>query len=194
MTRTARIAFTIVPIVAAGLATLTLAANPTASRGAPAPELSDGRVQRGFELAPVRLDLRGKNRALVGVGSYIVNAQGACNDCHTCPSFAEGGDPYVGQEEQVNAANYLAGGTPFGPFISKNITPDEHGKPAGLDRGEFIELMRTGHDPDAPGVILQVMPWPVYGKMVERDLLAVYEYLSAIPHAEPSAACGGPER
>jgi hypothetical protein len=25
------------------------------------------------------------------------------------------------------------------------------------------------------------MPWPVYGKMINRDLRAIYEYLRAIP-------------
>jgi hypothetical protein len=30
-----------------------------------------------------------------------------------------------------------------------------------------------------------VMPWPLFGKMNERDVHAVYEYLSAIPHKEP---------
>ncbi len=29
------------------------------------------------------------------------------------------------------------------------------------------------------------MPWPVVGKMIDVDLHAVYEYLRAIPHAEP---------
>jgi hypothetical protein len=29
------------------------------------------------------------------------------------------------------------------------------------------------------------MPWPVYQSMSDRDLHAIYEYLSAIPHAEP---------
>ena len=33
-------------------------------------------IKRGFEIAPVPLNLEGKNRALVGLGSYIVNAQG----------------------------------------------------------------------------------------------------------------------
>src|SRR4051794_4815650 len=36
----------------------------------------------GLSIAPVSLDLRGKNHELVGLGSYIVNAQGGCNDCH----------------------------------------------------------------------------------------------------------------
>jgi len=52
--------------------------------------------------------------------------------------------------------------------------------------------MRHGHDPDNAGQLLQVMPWPVYGKMIERDLAAVYEYLSAIPHAETSPECAPP--
>ena len=34
--------------------------------------------------------------------------------------------------------------------------------------------------PDGPP-ILQVMPWPVYGKMSDRELEAIYEYLRAIP-------------
>jgi len=42
-------------------------------------------ILQGFEIAPVPLDLIDKNPLLVGLGSYIVNAQGACNDCHTAP-------------------------------------------------------------------------------------------------------------
>jgi len=46
---------------------------------------------------------------------------------------------------------------------------------------EFRHLLRTGQDPDAPGKLLQVMPWPVYGKITDLDLRAIYEFLSAIP-------------
>jgi hypothetical protein len=60
----------------------------------------DSKIQQGFAIAPVPLDLRGKNRALVGLGSYIVNT-GGCNDCHTTPSYAPGHDPYLGQPAQV---------------------------------------------------------------------------------------------
>lgn len=146
-------------------------------------EGSDGnesRIRQGYALAPVPLDLRGKNRALVGLGSYIVNAQGGCNDCHTTPSYAPGHNPFLGQPLQVNTATYLGGGNHFGPVIvSRNITPDEHGLPAGLTRDQFITALRTGIDKD--GAILQVMPWPVYGAMTDGDLKAVYEYLRSIP-------------
>ena len=53
---------------------------------------SESQIQRGFEISPtgVTLNLAGKNRALVGLGSYIVNTTG-CNDATpirpTCPGM-----------------------------------------------------------------------------------------------------------
>jgi hypothetical protein len=144
----------------------------------------DARIFRGYRIAPVPLKLRGRNRDLVGLGSYIVNAQSGCNDCHTNPPYAPGGDPFAGEPEQINVDGYLAGGTPFGPtIVSANITPDADGRPAGLTFPEFKRLLQTGHDPHTGG-ILQVMPWPVFGNMVDRDLRAVYEYLRSIPSLE----------
>jgi hypothetical protein len=139
------------------------------------------KIRIGYEIAPVPLDLAGRNRALVGLGSYIVNAQGGCNDCHTHPNFAPGGDPYAGQPEVINSEGYLAGGRLFGPFKSANLTPDANGLPAGLTYAEFVNAIRTGQDPDDPSVLLQVMPWPVYRNMTDRDLRAVYEFLRSIP-------------
>src|SRR5436309_12857688 len=104
-----------------------------AAEAPPAPDTEAFRIFQGYRIAPVPLRLRGLDRDLVGLGSYIVNAQAACNDCHTNPSYAAGGDPYKGQPKKVNAAHFLAGGQAFGPFISRNITP-EGSKilPAGL--------------------------------------------------------------
>jgi hypothetical protein len=136
---------------------------------------------RGYEIAPVHLDLTGKNWFLVGIGSYLVNTTG-CNDCHTHPNWAPGGNPFMGQPEQINTAQYLSGGRVFGPITSANITPDKTGKPAGLTLAGFLEVMHTGHDPeDPPGVLLQVMPWPLYRWKTDLDLTAMYEYLRAIP-------------
>ncbi len=147
---------------------------------------SESQIQRGFEISPVPLNLRGKNRALVGLGSYIVNT-GGCNDCHTNPSYAPGGDPFAGEPEQINVPCYLSGGNEFGPFRSRNLTPDANGLPGGLTFEEFVHVLRTGEDTTSPfsppfdGGLLQVMPWPVFGKKTDRDLKAVYEYLRAIP-------------
>lgn len=152
-------------------------------------EIPNSVIQQGFAIVPrgLQLNLRGKNRALVGLGSYNVNAQGGCSDCHTNPPYAPGGDPFAGEPEQINIPCYLSGGTSFGPFRSRNLTPDANGLPAGLTLEEFIHVLRTGEDTTSPfdppfdGGLLQVMPWPVYGKMTDRDLKAIYEYLSAIP-------------
>lgn len=142
--------------------------------------LFDSRVKVGFEINPVPLQLRGRNVLLVGLGSYLVNAAGGCNDCHTNPSFAEGGNPFLGETEIINTARYLAGGRPFGPTLrSANITPHANGRPAGLTFPEFEHLLRTGREEN--GEILQVMPWNVYGKLTQRDLRAIYEYLRSIP-------------
>ena len=146
------------------------------------------RIQTGFRIAPVRLRFYRQKRDLVGLGSYIVNAQGGCNDCHTAPPYTS--DPHNGDPEKINVDGYLAGGQFFGPFESPNLTPDlDKGLPGGLTFKQFKDVMRTGVDPDhrPEPPLLQVMPWPIYGKMSDHDLLAIYEYLKAIPHAETPA-------
>ncbi len=143
----------------------------------------ESKIQQGYRINPVTLNLDGKNRGLVGLGSYIVNT-GGCNDCHTHPSYLPGHNPFLGQPELINSAQYLAGGRTFppSPFVSANITPDASGKPAGLTFEQFTETLRTGHNPlDPPGVLLQIMPWPVIGKKTDGDLRAMYEYLRSIP-------------
>jgi len=83
--------------------------------------------------------------------------------------------------------------------ISPCINPLPEG---GTTFAEFLSIFRTGHDfdnahPACPtlGVegcidtdkspanpsLLQIMPWPIFGKMSDDDLRAIYEYLNAIP-------------
>jgi len=173
---------------------------------------NDSRVQRGFDVAPVPLNLDGKNRALVGLGSYIVNAHVPCNECHgagpALTQFLPGSNPYFGQPAVINPATYFGGGRDFGAIapgaahiISRNLTPDKTGLPVGGHTfAEFVQIMRTGVDLDhlhptcPPGVVntgcvpapfrgdlLQTMPWPGLSNLTDRDLRAIYEYLSAIP-------------
>src|SRR5579864_5844648 len=178
-------------IAAAGAVAASLALMVVPVAGAAADDLSQSQIQRGYEINPVPLNLKGKNRGQVGLGSYIVNT-GACNECHTHPSYAAGGDPFLGQPEQINTDQFMAGGRQFGPFTSANITPDALGRPAGLTLEQFISTLRTGHNPlDPPGVLLQVMPWPSFGKKTDNDLRAMYEYLSAIP-SKPDNPNPGP--
>lgn len=169
----------------------------------------------------------GRDASLVGYGSYLVNAAGDCNGCHSAgpqTEYTNGGNPYMGQAPKVNPATYLGGGDDFGAFpdpagpfphiVTRNLTPDKTGMAeGGHTLQEFIQIIRTGVDLDkvhptctgkpdgkcipAPfnGDLLQIMPWPVYAKMTDRDLQAMYEYLSAIPcveggPGEPMNRCG----
>lgn len=201
---------------AATLAAIGLAGLLVSSRRVQAHEEDNdhdaARIRRGFQIAPVPLNLQGKNRALVGLGSYIVNAVADCNGCHSAgpaTEYAMGGNPYFGQAAKVNPATYLGGGRDFGPFpgpgpfphiVSRNLTPDKTGLPEGGHTfEEFRQILRTGVDMDhlhptctaapdgtclpAPfdGNLLQIMPWPVHQNMTDRDIRAIYEYLSAIP-------------
>jgi len=121
-------------------------------------ERDEARVHRGFEIAPVPLDLVGKNRSLVGLGSYIVNAVGDCNGCHSAgpaTEFAMGGNPYFNQKPtKVNPNTYLGGGRHFvlipGPpgmfpdIISRNLTPD---KTAGLKEETLLRSLKPSCGP-----------------------------------------------
>jgi hypothetical protein len=79
---------------------------------------NESRIHRGLEIAPVPLNLEGKNRALVGLGSYIVNAHVPCNECHgsgpAITQFLPGQNPYFGQPAVINPATYFGGGRDFG--------------------------------------------------------------------------------
>ncbi len=169
------------------------------------------RIQQGLAIAPVPLNLVGLDPNLVGLGSYLVNAVGDCNGCHSAGAateFATGGNPFFGLSKVINKATYLGGGRDFGPLvpgsahiISRNLTPDKTGMPeGGRTFAEFVQIIRTGvdldhvHPPCSPGNInsscvpppfngnlLQIMPWFNLGAMTDNDLQAIYAYLSAIP-------------
>ena len=134
--------------------------------------IRESRIQIGFEIAPVPLNLSGKDRDLVGLGSYLVNAVASCNDCHTAggpPNFnyATGSNPYFGEHKKTDPTTYLAGGSDFGPalplgfyvpgygsylgpdIVSRNLTPDKTGLPVGGDTlAQFMQIIRTGADLD----------------------------------------------
>lgn len=180
-------------------------------------EISESQVKEGYAISPIpkeQLNLRGKNRDMVGIGSYLVNGASDCSGCHSFPEFlpdksmSDGGDPFTGLSSDQSSdgpllanydtADYLAGGQCFGPFMARNIAPDSNGLPAHLSLDDFMTVMRTGADlscknePSDPicaiepsAPVLQVMPWPAFHNLTDHDLEAIYAYLSALPSATP---------
>jgi len=127
------------------------------------PTFDPAKVLKGLAIAPVKLNMVGKDPNLVGYGSYLVNAVADCNGCHSAgpmTEFAPGGNPYFGQHPTVvNPATYLGGQRDFGAFpdpngpfphiISRNLTPDSTGLPEGGNTfDQFVQIIRTGIDMD----------------------------------------------
>lgn len=121
--------------------------------------------------------------------------------------------PRFNGTRRINPLTYLGGGRSFGSFgpgakgeiISRNLTPDSTGRPEGNTLSDFKLIMRTGRDLDHDhpscsatittdclsfpfnGALLQVMPWPNFQDMTDRQLTALYVYLSAVPCLEGPA-------
>jgi hypothetical protein len=185
-------------------------------------------AQIGLKIAPVKLTYKPQDRELVGLGSFIVNAQADCNGCHGSDPTMEykpGGNPFLNQHPTVvNPATYMAGGQDFGPvgggitngvtgpgphIITRNLTPNKNGLPeGGTTFATFLDIMRNGTDvdhvhlncggavkdncyfPPTDGALLQVMPWPAFRNMTDRQLLAIWTYLSAIPCINNTTSTG----
>jgi hypothetical protein len=164
MTQGQRLKALCVTVACAGVAMAGILLSSPRGKAEDRGEESDSRIEKGFEIAPVHLNLEGKNRALVGLGSYIVNGAGDCNACHSAgpaTEFVRGGNPFFGQPKKINPATYLGGGRDFGELvpppgigsahiISRNLTPTPK---TGLPEGdhtfeEFLTIMRTGKDFD----------------------------------------------
>ena len=54
--------------------------------------------------------------------------------------------------------------------MSRPTSRPTQGRPAGLTLAEFVNVLRTGRDPDDPDELLQVMPWPVFQDMRYDDM------------------------
>ena len=140
----------------------------------------DSRIEIGLLAAPVPLNMAHKNRALVGLGSYFVNVAGDCNGCHSAgppTQYAKGGNPYINQPKQVNAATHLGGGRDFGALIpnsahivSRNLTPDSSGLPIGGDTFDhFLEVVRTGIDPSPASTLHRRAKCELHSRPVRRQ-------------------------
>ena len=146
--------------VVASVAIIAMVGNPGRVKANNDPGTAGERIQAGFAIAPVPLKMEGRDWRAVGLGSYLVNAMGSCNDCHSAgpqTQYLKGENPYFGQPAMTNPETYLGGGREFGQIagpnspdiISRNLTPDKSGLPIGGHTFEqFRTILRTGQDLD----------------------------------------------
>jgi mono/diheme cytochrome c family protein len=105
---------------------------------------------------------------LVEKGAYIFNAAG-CAGCHT--SVKPKGAPLAGGRQLK---------TPFGVFITPNISPDPKTGIGEWTEADFIRAMREGRSPDG-AYYFPAFPYASYTGMTDDDLTALWAYLQSRP-------------
>jgi hypothetical protein len=137
------------------------------------------RAQKGLTVSPFTLDTTGLSLAdqeKLGLGSYLVNAVGGCNDCHA-------------HNQAAGPPKFLGGGTKFdlgggNAVYARNLTSDAT-TGLKLTEAEFVEALQTGKDfrnsTASASQALIVMPWQTYRWMSTTDLKAIYAYLKKVP-------------
>ncbi len=126
-------------------------------------------VGTGFPAPGEQLDINLK-------GKYLTMA-GGCFSCHT--DFKAEGKPFAGGAPIT---------TPFGTFISPNITPSKKHGIGNWSDADFIRAMRKGKSPDGEHYF-PVFPYTSFTGIKEDDLKAIKDYLFTLkPVEQPSAS------
>jgi hypothetical protein len=152
-----------------------------------------GYALRGLAISPVGYNLGGlsaTDQAKLGRGSYLVNAVGGCNDCHTNTDR----DPAT---LHVNTAAYLSGGRVFAvppPLqtafkIVRSMSADLVGQTNGsiatgvIGFPQFEGILTSGthvEDP-TPTPVAWPMPWPHLKNLMLDDMESIFVFLQNIP-------------
>jgi mono/diheme cytochrome c family protein len=97
-------------------------------------------------------------------GEYVFNAAG-CQGCHT--DEKRGGKPLAGGRPLA---------TPFGTYVSPNITPDKETGIGGWSFEQFRGALRRGVDAHGAN-LFPVFPYTSYTKLSDADIADLYAYL-----------------
>ncbi len=100
---------------------------------------------------------------------------GGCASCHAAEG-AEGADKLL-----------LGGGhrleTPFGTFVTPNISPDAETGIGGWSRNEFLNAMVNGVSPGGKHYYPS-FPYASYARMTPQDVLDLFAYIRTLPAVE----------
>jgi mono/diheme cytochrome c family protein len=98
-------------------------------------------------------------------GRYL-SVLGDCAGCHTAP----GGASYAGG---------LTLDTPFGKFLTPNLTPDRETGIGNMTDDEFVAALHEGRGHNGQR-LYPAMPYPAYTKMTEDDVRAMRSYFRTL--------------
>ncbi|MXS84580.1 cytochrome c [Nitrosomonas sp. HPC101] len=98
-------------------------------------------------------------------GAYLARA-GNCMGCHT----TRGGKPYAGGRVLK---------TPFGEFVSPNITPDNETGIGRWGEEDFWQALHYGKGRDG-SYLYPVFPYTEYTKVTRQDADAIFAYLRSL--------------
>ncbi len=119
-------------------------------------------------------DFDAANPALIAQGAYVSAAAG-CVSCHW--------------DKEVDGAPFAGGrriASPFGDFISPNITPDKATGIGAWAPSDFLRLMKHGYLPSGQPTF-PAFPWGHYRSMTDQDALALYAYLMSLDPVQQAA-------
>jgi hypothetical protein len=171
------------------------------SRELPADSAPDSlSIARGMAIRPLDEpkadELSSSDYALVGRGSYLVNALAHCSDCHTNPArdFDKTSPTYL----KIKTERHLGGGFAFNVFpglaetlgVARTMAPNLKGESNGFfraepsDHGRFLAAMTAGWTQARDGS-LRTLQWPMpvrnFAWLTPSDLEAIYTYLVTLP-------------
>ena len=98
-------------------------------------------------------------------GAYLARV-GNCMGCHT----TRGGKPYAGGRKMR---------TPFGVFVTPNITPDDDTGIGQWDKEDFWQAMHHGKSKDGR-YLYPVFPYIEYTKVTRQDSDMIFAYMHSL--------------
>lgn len=113
-------------------------------------------------------------------GAYLVNAVGACGNCHT-PKGPQGDLP-----GRALSGNWVVEDNAAFRAVSANITPDLKTGIGRYTDAQLVRAIREGIRPDG-SLIGPPMPFAQYRRMADDDVYAIVAYLRTVPPIESVA-------
>lgn len=138
------------------------------------------------------LSKRPEKSDIVNYGKYLVTSAG-CIECHTRVNKGK----FIPGTEFGGGREFLM---PDGSIVrSSNITPDQATGIGAWNKETFLYYFQSQSDSLTLNTILQpgdfnsIMPWTMFGKMTDEDLMSVAEYLKTIEPINNKVEKSSPE-